>query len=196
MMRCGTAWHDAELGCPTGSWASHPARRVPDLLVPPQPWPAVTGARGGATSTPTNRSVLSQGVLPAACASLPELARPKPLHPPWLPSQQPAQDGLRWPAAAGFSHLLLAEQLAQTHVGGPHHATATAPDDRAGSSSCWCRAQAACGVCPAAHPRHTSFWGGSLQGKRGLQARPICEGLCLAEQPLGCPSPGPAPVQP
>ena len=146
LMWCGTAWHDAELGCPADSRASRPAWRVPGLLVPPQPWPAVTGARGGAMSRPTNRSAPSQGVLPAARASLPELAWPKPLHPPRLPSQQPARDGLRWPAAAGFSHLPLAAQPAQTHVGGPHHATAPAPDDGTGPSSCRCRARAACGA--------------------------------------------------
>lgn len=111
------------------------------LLVPPQPpWPAVTGARGGATSTPANRSTLSQAVLAAARASLPEPARPKPLHPPRLPSRPPARDGLRWPVAAGFSHLLLAAQPAQTHMGGPHHATAPALDNGAGPSSCRCRA--------------------------------------------------------
>lgn len=152
----GTAWHGmarrrAGLSC---SWGSHPAWRVADLLVPPQPRPAVTGAHDGATSTPTNCITWSQGELPAACVSLPEPAWPKPLHPPRLPRT----GRLRWPAAAGFSHLLLAVKPAQTHTGSPHLTTAPVPDNGAGPSSCWCRARVACGACPAAHPPH-SCWG-------------------------------------
>lgn len=114
--QCGVARHGT-----TPSWAVplFPALpsslQVPDPLLPPRPWPAVMGAHGEATSTPTNRS---QWVLPAARASLPELPGPNhgTLPSVQLPSQRPAWDGLCWPAAAGFSHLLLAALPAQTHA--------------------------------------------------------------------------------
>lgn len=82
MARHGVARHGAELGCPAGSGGSHPSQptqQVPDLLVPPQLWPAVTGARGGATSMPMNHSARSQRALP--CQNHPD---PKPPRPPQL----------------------------------------------------------------------------------------------------------------
>lgn len=141
--------------------------QVPDPLVPPQPWPAVTGAHGGATSTPTN---CSQRVLPAARASLPEPPGPNhgTLPSVRLPSRRPARDGLRWPAAAGFSHLLLAARPAQTHARAVRGQWSWAQQLPVPNPS-WPQSV------PGCTPHHRQLLGGGLCGARGV-CRP---GPCL-----------------
>lgn len=75
MAQHGTAQHGTTLSW-LSPWvsASCPTQQVPQLLEPPRPWPAVTGACGGATSTPESCSTLSQGALTAAQTTAPSQA--------------------------------------------------------------------------------------------------------------------------